>query len=144
MKNENKFNRVELSFKKQKIMETLGATLEDVDIGVCKIKLPFDEKLKQQHGYFHGGVVSTIADSAAGYAAFTLSPLDSTVLTIDFKINFVAPARGQFLEANGKVIKSGRNIQVVTSEVYCFDNGDKTLCAYMVATIMNVNKQETK
>ena len=93
--------RVRDSFARQGIMAHIGATLTRIEVGWCEIELPFRDELSQQHGFFHAGVVSTIADSAGGYAAFSLFPADSSVLTVEFKINLLAPADGEKMRATG-------------------------------------------
>jgi len=144
-KHENYKRLVEESFQKQGIMKTIGASLDKVEPGECHISLSFSKSLSQQHGYIHGGVISTIADSSAGYAAFTLAPVDSTVLTTEFKINLLSPAKGDKFIAKAKVLKSGKTLQIVSSEVYAVDNGEEKLCAFLTASIMNMaNKPETK
>lgn len=142
-RNENFKQSVQDSFKKQGIMETLGASLTKVEAGECEITLLYNKKLTQQHDYIHGGVISTIADSSAGYAAYTLVPSGSTVLTTEFKINLLAPAKGDLFIARAKVIKSGKTLQIVMSEVFSVENNEEKPCALLTATIMTmVNKPE--
>ena len=102
--------RTRASFARQRIMHLLGAEMTRVEPGVVEIELPFRDDLTQQHGFFHAGATSTIADSAGGYAAFTLFPADASVLTAEFKINLLAPAAGERLRARGTVIKTGRTL----------------------------------
>ena len=128
--------RVRASFARQGIMSLLGARLIHVEPGEVRIELPFRADLSQQHGFFHAGVTSTIADSAGGYAGFTLFPADASVLTVEFKINLLAPARGDRLVAAGKVIKPGRTLTVCTLEVDVFDGGRRIACAYGLQTLM--------
>ena len=106
---------------------------------MCEIVLPYRDDLSQQHGFFHGGVVTTIADSAAGYAAFSLCAPEFTVLTVEFKVNFLAPASGDRLIARGEIVKSGRTLTVSDVQVHVEKDGVQTLCATMHQTIMNVN-----
>lgn len=142
-KNENFKIAVESSFELQGIMKTLGATLKKVEPGICEIELPYDQKLSQQHDYIHGGVIATIADSSAGYAAYTLCPPKATVLTTEFKINLVAPAQGDNFIAKARVLKAGRTLQVVMSEVFSIEDKNEKLCAILIATIMTMpNKPE--
>ena len=141
-KNENFEQVVRESFALQGLMETLGAELTDVGPGKCEITMPFKNGITQQHGYVHAGAISSIADSSAGYAAFTLSALDHTVLTTEYKIHLLAPARGEKFVARAKVIKSGKTLQVVSSEVFAVANGIETQCALLIATIMNVARPE--
>jgi len=119
-------------------MGHLGAVLEKVEPGRVEISCPFRPELSQQHGFFHAGIISTIADSAGGYAAFTLFPADSGVLTIEFKINLTAPADGQRAIAVGEVIRSGRTITVCRIEAYVDKGGRRTHCATGLSTLMTV------
>ena len=102
----------------------------------CEIHLPYRENLSQQHGFFHGGVTTTIADSACGYAGFTLMPADSSVLTIEYKVNFLAPADGDLLIATGTVVKPGRAIIVSEARVVVVKDGRERACASMTETMM--------
>ena len=126
--------RVESSFARQGLMAHLGARLGEVAEGRVEIVLPFREEVTQQHGYFHAGATSAIADSAGGYAAFTVLPADSAVLTVEYKINLIAPARGDELVAVGTVIRSGRTLTVCGLEVYA----DQTLVATGQQTLIRV------
>ncbi|MHA1153579.1 MAG: PaaI family thioesterase, partial [Alphaproteobacteria bacterium] len=96
--------RVHASFGRQGIMTLIGARLIRVEPGLVEIELPYRAELTQQHGFFHAGITSTIADSAGGYAAYSLMPVDATVLTTEFKINLLAPADGELLRARGRVV----------------------------------------
>jgi uncharacterized protein (TIGR00369 family) len=129
-------DRVRDSFCRQGIMAHIGATLTRIEAGLCEIELPFRDELSQQHGFFHAGVVSTIADSAGGYAAFSLFPADSTVLTVEFKINLLAPADGEKMRATGKVIKSGRTLTICELQAFAIKGGREKLCAHGMATLM--------
>ena len=129
-------SRVQSSFERQRAMALLGATLKRVEPGRCEIHLPYRPELTQQHGYFHGGMVGTIADSAAGYACYTLAPAHSSVLTVEYKLNFVAPADGELLVVHGEVIKPGRTLVVSRADAYIRREGAETLCATMLQTLM--------
>lgn len=109
--------RVRDSFARQGLMAHLGAVLHEVRRGLVVIRLPFRPELTQQHGYFHAGATGAIADSAGGFAAFTLFPEDSSVLSVEYKINLLNPGRGEFLEAVARVVKSGRTLTVCQLEV---------------------------
>ncbi|MFC7335494.1 PaaI family thioesterase [Rhodocista pekingensis] len=109
--------RVQDSFARQGLMAHLGATLHEVRAGLVVVRLPFRPELTQQHGYFHAGATGAIADTAGGFAAFTLFPEDSAVLSVEYKINLLNPGRGEFLEAVGRVVKSGRTLTVCQLEV---------------------------
>src|SRR3954451_19244025 len=110
--------RVQQSFERQGVMEHLGARISYIGVGEVCIDLPSRTEVTQQHGYFHAGATSAIADSAGGYAAFTLFPEDSSVLTVEYKINLLAPAEGDYLEAVGTVLQSGRTLTVCNLEVF--------------------------
>ena len=120
--------KVEESFARQGIMHHLGARLATVEPGHVGIQLPFRPELTQQHGYFHAGSVATVADSAGGYAAFSLFPPDSTVLAVELKVNLLAPADGDLLRARGRVVRSGRTITVCELEAEVRKAGAWTPC----------------
>lgn len=128
--------RVRASFSRQGLMRHLGAVLAEVRPGRVSIRLPFREELTQQHGFFHAGSSSAIADSAGGYAGLTLFPADSSVLTIEFKINLLAPARGECLEAIGSVVRSGRTLTICQLEVFAIAAGERALVALGQQTLM--------
>lgn len=128
--------RVRASFAQQQAMTLIGAELAVVEPGYTEIHLPHRAQITQQHGYIHGGVVGMIADSAAGYAANTLTPADTSVLTVEYKLNLIAPADGQRLVARGEVIKPGRTLLITRAEVYAVRDEKWTLCALMQQTIM--------
>ncbi len=128
--------RVRASFDRQTIMGLIGARLTGVEPGVVEIELPFREDLCQQHGFFHAGVTSTIADSAGGYAGFSLFPAEASILTVEFKINLLAPADGDLLRAVGRVVKPGRTLTVTEAEVTVIKNGTEKACARMTQTLM--------
>ncbi len=130
--------RVQQSFARQGIMETLGATLGLLEPGAVDIHLDWAHGLTQQHGFLHAGVVSTGLDSACGYAAFTLMPAEAAVLTIEFKINLLAPAKGQRFRMEGRVLKPGRTISVCEGRAYALQDGHETLVATMGCTLMAV------
>ncbi len=128
--------RVRASFDRQAAMRLIGARLDAVGPGCCRVELPFRDDLTQQHGYIHAGIVSAIADSAGGYAGFTLFPADSNVLTVEYKLNLVAPAIGERLIAEAEVVKPGRTLAITRGEVYAERAGKRTLCAIMQQTLM--------
>jgi len=135
-------NRVRESFSKQKLMETIGARLTKVLPGEVEISLPFRDDLTQQHAFIHAGIVATIADTACGYAAFSLMAPDSAVLTVEYKINLLSPAVGESLVAHGRVKKPGRTVTVCSADVFAFKKGEKKLVATMLATIMSILGRE--
>ena len=130
--------RVRDSFARQGVMGTLGATLQRVEPGEVEIALDWAPGLTQQHGFLHAGVVSTALDSACGYAGFTLMAPDAAVLTIEFKVNLLAPARGQHFRMVGRVVKPGRTITVTEGQAFAIDDGRETLVATMGATLMAI------
>lgn len=128
--------RTRHSFARQGIMALLGARLDRVVPGLVEISLPYRDDLAQQHGFFHAGVTSTIADSAGGYAAFTLFPADASVLTTEYKINLLAPADGRVLRALGRVVKPGRTLTVCDVEVFVEKDGQTRICAKMLQSLI--------
>jgi uncharacterized protein (TIGR00369 family) len=128
--------RVRASFGRQSFMTTLGAELVRVEPGQCEIHLPYRADLCQQHGYIHAGVTTTLADNAAGYAAYSLMPANSAVLTVEFKVNLLAPAVGERLIARAHVRRSGKTISVVHADVFAVQGGKEKLVAVMLATMM--------
>ena len=132
----NYAERVRGSFRLQQAMGLIGAEMAVVEPGYVEIHLPHKPEITQQHGFIHGGVVGMIADSAAGYAANTLTPADTSVLTVEYKMNLVAPADGQRLVARGEVVRPGRTLIVTRADVYAIRDEQWTLCAIMQQTIM--------
>jgi len=130
--------RVRASFGRQAAMATIGASMARVEAGEVEIQLPWAAHLTQQHGFLHGGIVGAALDSACGYAGSTLMPADVGVLSIEFKINFVAPARGQRFRMVGTVAKPGRTITVVEGRAWAVDEGREKLVATMSTTLMAV------
>src|SRR5574343_1891417 len=128
--------RVLASFAKQNAMALIQASMPVVEHGRTEIHLPHWSGVEQQHGFVHGGVVGMIADSAAGYAAMSVVPANASVLTVEYKMNLVAPADGEHLVARGKVVRPGRTLIVTQAEVFACKDGKETLCALMHQTIM--------
>lgn len=131
--------RVRASFGKQRLMRTIGAALEQVEPGRVAIRLPFRADLTQQHGFLHAGAIASVADSAAGYAALTLMPADAAVLSIEFKVNMLAPAKGESLVARAEVIRPGRTIMVCRADVFALSGGQEKLVAAFQGTMMVVS-----
>ena len=129
-------SRTRDSFAKQGIMALLGATMDTVEPGRVQISLPFRPELSQQHGFFHAGVISTIADSAGGYAGFTLFPADAGILTVEFKVNLLAAADGERAFAVGEVIRSGRTLTVCRLDAWVEKQGKRVHCATGMQTLM--------
>ncbi|GAA1719691.1 PaaI family thioesterase [Kribbella yunnanensis] len=130
--------RVRTSFEHQGLMEHLGARLTRISPGCVHIELPRRPEVTQQHGYFHAGATSAIADSAGGYAGLTLFAPDNSVLTVEFKINLLAPAEGDYLEAVGKVLKSGRTLTVCQLEVFAVEGDRRMSVAVGQQTLMQI------
>lgn len=130
--------RVRASFDRQGAMKTLGATLACVEPGEVAIDMPWAQALTQQHGFLHAGFVAAALDSACAYSAFTLMPADAAVLTIEYKINLLAPAKGQRFKMVGMVVKPGRTISVTEGRAYALDNGGEKLIATLGCTVMAV------
>ncbi|MBT6085865.1 MAG: PaaI family thioesterase [Rhodospirillaceae bacterium] len=129
---------VQGSFDNQAMMAFIGAEITEIQPGFCEIHLPFRDELTQQHGFFHAGATSAIVDSAGGYAAFSLFEEGDGVLTVEFKLNLTAPAKGYKLIARGEVIKPGRTLTVTKGEVIAVDDGKETVCAIMQQTMMRI------
>ena len=130
--------RVRASFGRQQFMHTLGATLERVIPGEVVIRLPFRPDLTQQHGFLHAGAITTVVDSACGYAALSMMEPGSAVLSVEFKINLLAPAAGETFLATGRVVRAGRSLTVCTGEVRAIADGTDRVIAVMQATMMSV------
>ncbi|MFM0512162.1 PaaI family thioesterase [Paraburkholderia sp. RL17-373-BIF-A] len=124
------------TYDKLNAMRLIKATLTNVKEGAVEVHVPHWDGIEQQHGYIHGGIVGMIADTAAGFAAMTLTPADASVLTAEYKLNFVAPSKGQRLVARGAVIRAGQTLIVTKADVYGVEAGVETLCAVMQQTII--------
>ena len=129
---------VRASFDRQAFMATIGATLASVKTGEVVLELPFRDDLTQQHGTLHAGVITALADSACGYAAFSLMPEGHAVLSVEFKTNLLAPARGERFVATARVVKAGRTLTVCTAEVVGVAKGEEALVAVMQATMIGL------
>ena len=127
---------VRQSFAQQSIMSLIGASLSVVEPGVVEITLPYRKDLTQQNGYLHAGIVTTIADSACGYAAFTLMPAGSGVLSVEFKVNLLRPAKGEEFLSRAEVIKAGKTLTVVRADVLALSENKRTLVATMQGPMM--------
>lgn len=133
--------KVRESFLRQPFMQYLGAQLSAVRPGACEIRAPFRPELTQQHGFFHAGVSGAIADSASGYAAYTLTDrqsMDRSLLTVEYKLNLVAPAQGEWLVTRAEVIRNGKTLKVCRADVFGVKDGVETLCAVTLSTIMTM------
>ncbi len=135
-------NRVRASFGRQKLMSSIGAELTKLLPGEVEISLPYRDDLTQQHGFVHAGIIATIADTACGYAAFSLMPADAAILTVEYKINLMSPGVGERFVAKGRVIRPGRTLTVCTCEVVAQHQGKGKMVATMLATMMALPGQE--
>ena len=133
--------RVLLSFERQGLMQHWGARVVHVAAGECVISLPYSDKVTQQQGAFHGGAIGALADIAAGYAALTTAAAESEVVTVEYKINFLASCQGGELRATGRVVKAGKRVIITSAEVlHLADDGREIICAVLQQTIMPVHK----
>lgn len=130
--------KVEQSFASQKFMAHLGAKLEDVQPGYCEIHVPFNTNLTQQNGFFHAGIIGTIADNAAGYASLSLMQEHSAVLSVEFKLNLMRPADGELLIGKGHVLKYGKTLTVCRADVFIVKDGAEKLCAAAQLTMIEM------
>ena len=130
--------RVRESFARQRAMETFGARLLRVAPGEVEIGVDFDEAFTQQHGYLHGGLVTAMVDTACGYAALSLSEPGAEVLSVEFKLNLLAPAAGEQFVARARVVRAGRNLTVCAGDLYALKDGGEKLVATMLATMMTM------
>ena len=131
--------RIRDSFDRQGAMRHLGARMTRIVPGEVEIELIFRPELTQQHGFFHGGITGAIADTAGGYAAFTLIPAAATMLTVEYKINLIAPADGEKLIATGRVVKPGRTLTICEMEVAAVKDGATTVCARGMQTLIRLD-----
>ncbi len=136
--------KVQDSFNRQKFMKFINAELVDIQPGFCEIHVPYHVNLTQQHGYFHAGIISTIADNAAGYAGFSLMEDDSSILTVEFKLNLISPGNGELLIAKSNVLKNGKTLTICRAEVYIVKNGVEKLCAASQTTLIELKNKSDK
>ena len=129
---------VAASFARQGLMRSFGIELVEVAPGVCVLSAAADPRLTQQQGFFHGALIGAMLDCAGGYAAYSLMPPGSEVLTTEYKVNFIAAAAGERLIARGRVIKPGRTITVTMAEAFCVQDGVETACALMLQSLIRV------
>ena len=142
--NPNYEEQIKLGFARQNVMNAIGARLRKVAPGEVEIELNFREDLTQQHGYIHAGIVTIIADSACGFAAYSLMPENSEVLTVEYKVNFMAPARGGKFVAIGRVIKPGRTLTVCAGDVIAIDGEARKTIAIIQTTMMKLAEADNK
>jgi uncharacterized protein (TIGR00369 family) len=134
--------RVEASFARQRVMETLGVRIAELQPGRIKLEMPYAAEFTQQHGFLHAGIVATALDSACGYAGFSLMAMDAAVLTVEFKTNLLAPAKGQRFIFIGEVLKPGRTLTVAEAKAFAIDGDEQKLIATMTATLMAITGRE--
>ena len=136
-------SRVRASFERQAVMATFGATLGRVGAGEVEIAWPYRADLAQQHGFLHAGILATMLDSACGYAAFSLMPADAAVLSVEFKLNLLAPAAGERFVARAQVVRPGRTITVCEADAWAIQDGVEKRVATMLGTMMCVRDNPT-
>jgi len=133
--------RVRESYARQRLLTLMGASLERVAPGEVDIRLPFRPELAQQHGFMHAGAMTSVVDTACGYAALTLMSPDAAVLSVEFKVNLLAPGEGEAVVARARVLKPGRTLTVVRGDVFAVRRGEEKLVATMLATMMAVRER---
>ena len=138
VRNKDYVTRVRESFARQGFMNYLGAKITNIRPGTVEIEVSNSNNLTQQHGFFHGGVIGTIADNAGGYSSFTLMAAADSILTIEYKLNIMSPADGDKLIARGKVLRPGHIITTSQSDIFVVRNGKEKLCATMLGTFMTM------
>jgi len=141
-KDPNFAERVRSSFARQQVMRTLGVEIVRLDPGEIELAMPYNSAYTQQHGFMHAGIITTALDSSCGYAAFSLMPADAAVLTVEFKTNLIAPAKGESFSFRAQVIKPGRTLTVCDARAFAKGNGEERLVATMTGTLMAVYQRE--
>ncbi|SCA55249.1 conserved hypothetical protein [Candidatus Terasakiella magnetica] len=136
---ENYIELVQKAFDEQGFMKHLGTEIVDIRPGYCELHIPFKKELDQHHGYFHGGVIGSLADVSGGFAGFTLVEEGQAMLTVEYKLNIIAPGAGDYLKGIGRVVKSGRTLTVTHIDVYGVKDGVETQCATAIQTLMAVS-----
>jgi len=132
--------KVKDSFSKQKFMSFINAKLANIEPGYCEIHVPYDKNLTQQNAFFHAGIVGTIADNTVGYASFSLMDKNSSVLTVEFKLNLISPADGELLIGKASVLKYGKTLTICRSDVFIVKDGVEKLCAALQSTLIELNQ----
>jgi uncharacterized protein (TIGR00369 family) len=138
-----KESEVRASFARQGLMRAIGAELASLGAGRCTVEVPFSGKVGQQQGFFHGGVIGAVGDTAGGYAAHSLLPVGSDVVTLEYKVNFLRPAAGDRLLAEGSVLRAGRSVTVTRVDVFVEAHGRRSLCAALQQSIMRAPSPST-
>ncbi len=140
-KDANYINKVQTSFERQQFMKFINATLFKIEPGYSEIHVPYDKNITQQHGFYHAGIVGTVADNAAGYAAFSLMDKNASILTVEFKLNLIAPADGELLIGRSNVLKNGKTLTICRSDVFIVKNGKEKLCAASQSTLIELENK---
>lgn len=135
--------RVRRNFANQQAMLTLGVSLAQIEHGTLELQMPYDAKFSQQNGFLHAGAISTALDTACGLASYTLMPAQADILTVEFKINLLAPAKGQIFRFVGSVVKPGRTLVIAEGRAFANDDGREKLIATMSATMMTIMRTNT-
>lgn len=135
-------SRVTESFSRQNFMLLIEAKLTQIEPGFCEIRIPYRRDLTQQHGFFHAGIVGTIADNASGYAAYSLMAISSSILTVEFKLNLLAPADGEMLIGRAAVLKHGKTLTVCRADVSIMKGGTEKLCAASQSTLIELHEKK--
>ncbi|GAB4540538.1 MAG: PaaI family thioesterase [Anaerolineales bacterium] len=133
-------NRIQSVFDSQSMLKTMGVRLLRVSAGEVQLEMDFQPAFTQQHGFLQAGAIATLVDNACGYAAYTLIPPSGSILTVEFKVNFIAPAQGERFIATGRAVKSGRTLAICTGEAVAISGGELKTIALMQATMMNMQK----
>ena len=136
-------DRVRNNFGDQTVMHTIGARMTHLEAGKAEIEMPTRDDLAQQNGFVHAGIVTTILDSGCGYAALSLWPAGSGVLTVEFKVNLLAPAKGEAIRVRAEVKRSGRRLTVCTADAFAVNGGQETICATMLATMLCIEPKRS-
>lgn len=134
--------KVKLSFDRQPITKTLSLKIEQITPGGVELSMPYNKSLTQQHGFLHGGIVTTGLDNACGYAAFSLMEPESAILSVEFKTSLLAPAKGEIFLFKAEVVKAGRTLTFVEAKAFALDSGEEKLIATMTATMMSIIGRE--
>jgi uncharacterized protein (TIGR00369 family) len=130
--------RVRRTFARQKVMATIGAEITNVSADGVEIEIPYREDLTQQHGYLHAGIVSTVLDTACGLAALANMPPDTAVLAVEFKVNFLAPAKGERIRVRGRAVRSGRTLHTCAGDAYAITGDEEKHVATLMSTVMTI------
>ncbi len=140
-RNPNYSERVREAFEGQPMLTSLGMVMAEIAPGYCELHLPYRPEISQNHGYFHGGAIATLADVSGGFAGWSLLPEGMWIVTVEYKTNIVAPGRGEMLIGRGRVIRSGRSLTTTEIEVLALVDGEEQLCATALQTLMSVEAQ---